>query len=745
VAIALLAAAAVSSCVIAASSAAVTPVSHARTGAALAISPVPVGTKVHTASAKSVRATATLGRSNSRGGHALTVKARGTRLYKGIGTIPGRSSGHDHVVLAPPAAPTATAGTGMPIIGSGQPPIAAAPLTPGANKLSAVDMRVLVISADGNETDLGAIKADLESVGVPYTVMIANQTQLAYWMLWDGNGHGYYQGVILTTNSLTYSPDGGTTWQSAFTDADWQTLWTYESSFNVRQVTSYTAAFGWPETLGLSVPVATIDTTSTPMTGTLTTAGKAVWSYLNPSINLTIGNAWVYESTITDPATTTPLITANGYPIASVHTSADGRQNLAITAANAYYLRHSQVLGYGIVNWVTKGVFLGKKRISMTPQPDDLFIDNDQWDVTTDTDTTGTIYRNTSTDWQALINWQAGVRASSPLFSAVNLEFPFNGEGTTGIYTPDTLSSYVYSHQGNFAFISHTWSHQNLDYANNESGTPTTAAMINSELTQNDTFANKTGVKLSPYFKDAMVQPDISGLNTAVSGLNDDLAQQTAYAWGIRYWISDTSRAGWNNPSPNVGFWASAAPGLLIIPRHPTNIFYNVSTPDQVVDEYNFFYAPGGRWAFWPSPRTYAQIIDTESDNLLAYLIQGDNDPWMFHSSNWRAYDGVHSVLGDLLSATLTKYKALYNLPIQGNTEHQLGLNMTQWMAYKVSGAQAILNPCSSIQITATKAATVPVTGVASKGSESYGGQSTSYVAVSPNHTVVLPVPTTPC
>ena len=60
---------------------------------------------------------------------------------------------------------------------------------------------------------------------------------------------------------------------------------------------------------------------------------------------------------------------ANGYPIASVHTSPDGRQNLAITAANAYYLRHSQVLGYGIVNWVTKGIFLGKKRIAMSRSP----------------------------------------------------------------------------------------------------------------------------------------------------------------------------------------------------------------------------------------------------------------------------------------------------------------------------------------------------------------------------------------
>ena len=175
-------------------------------------------------------------------------------------------------------------------------------------------MRILLIAADGNETDFGAIKADLDSVGIPYTVLIATQTPLTDAMLWDGVGHGYYQGVIMTTNSLTYSPDGGATWLSAFTDAEFQTLWAYEASFGVRQVTSYTAAFGWPETLGLSFPVATVDTTSTPLTATLTTAGQGVFSYLNPAINLSIGNAWVYESTITDPATTTPLIVAERVP-----------------------------------------------------------------------------------------------------------------------------------------------------------------------------------------------------------------------------------------------------------------------------------------------------------------------------------------------------------------------------------------------------------------------------------------------
>jgi hypothetical protein len=703
-----------------------------------ALKPVPAGKKVHTVSAKSATAKFNA-RLHARGGQAVTVRLKAQLIFHGIGTKnPTAVDSKTHVTLVAPAAPTATAGVNMPLVGDGQPILADAPLGTATNAKSPRDMRILVITADGKETDLGAITADLSSVGIPYTVLNASTTPLTAAMLWDGVGHGYYQGVMMTTNSLTYSPDNGVTWMSAFTQDEFNTLWAYEASFGVRQVTSYTAAFGWPETLGLSAPVATIDTTTTPLSTTLTATGRTVFNYLNPNINLSIGNAWVYESTITDPATTTALLTSStGYPIITTHTSADGRQNLAVTAANAYYLRHSQVLGYGLVNWVTKGMFLGKKRISVTPQPDDLFIDNDQWDVNTNTDTTGTIYRNTSADWQAIVNWQAGVRASSPLLSAVRLEFPFNGEGTTGIYRPDTLTSYVYTHMSTFNFVSHTWSHQNLDFANDISGAPPTAAAIRSELTQNDTFANQR--RLTGYFKDAMVQPDISGMTSAN-------AQQTAYNWGIRYWISDTSQVGWNNPSPNAGFWAQYAPNLLIIPRHPTNIFYNVSTPAQVVDEYNFYYGPGGAWAFWPSARTYTQIIDTESDNLLAYMLQGDMDPWMFHSSNWRAYDGVHSVLGDLLSATFTKYRAYYNLPVQGNNEHQLGVNMTQWMAYKASGVAATLSPCTNISLTVTKAAAIPITGVTSGTSgDTYNGQRTSNITVNPGTTTTVALPATGC
>ena len=62
-----------------------------------------------------------------------------------------------------------------------------------------------------------------------------------------------------------------------------------------------------------------------------------------------------------------------------------GWENLAISADNNPELTHTLLLGYGVVNWVTKGVFLGERKIYMTAQPDDVLIPDDLWDPVTNT------------------------------------------------------------------------------------------------------------------------------------------------------------------------------------------------------------------------------------------------------------------------------------------------------------------------------------------------------------------------
>ena len=628
-----------------------------------------------------------------------------------------------------------------------------------------VKMRLLVISADGKETDLPAIQNYLNEIGVPYDTLTATTAPAVTASTFSDGTTGKYQGVILTTGNLTYDSGGGN-WVSAFTPDEWTALWTYEAQYKVRQVTSYTFPYGAPDDYGLNLATYQ-DTLATPLAANLTAAGAGVFSYLNTSSPITFSGAWAYLATQRD-ASVTPLITANvggtTYVLASTDTYADGRQNLAVTVANNPFLLHTKLLSYGLVNWVTKGLFLGSRHVTSDVQVDDLLIDSNLWDTVNNTDhdadpQNGTQYRLDATDWQNIINWQNSVHGQSSLLSNFKLEFAFNGEGAFGdpsgtpascspIYpdltlhppiTSDTLTPAVKANPGNFNYLNHTYDHQNVnltDYA--------TSAQ---QIQWNQQAASATGLggtcpaglNLGPTFDPSgVVQPDISGLTNANF-------LQAAYDNGIRYLITDTSAVGWNNPSPNVGFKVGPNGAILAVPRHPTNLFYSLQTQAQWVSEYNWFYWTGSpstsAWKIWPTQQTYAQIVDLESSNLLAYLLNWDSDPWMFHQANLGRYDAAgHSLLSDLLNATFTKYLAAYNLPIVNLSEKQAGQVMANRMAYNASGADATLWPCVSMSLSVTSAAPVPITGATAGTTESYGGQAISTVQATPGTTTTIPV-----
>jgi hypothetical protein len=143
-------------------------------------------------------------------------------------------------------------------------------------------------------------------------------------------------------------------------------------------------------------------------------------------------------------------------------------------------------------------------------------------------------------------------------------------------------------------------------------------------------------------------------------------------------------------------------------------------------------------------------------------------DPLMFHQPNLRAYDGTHSLLSDLLDATLAKYNRYYTLPIisdggqpipkndplcandpnctQGAMD-RLGYNMSKRTDYIAADVTATLLPDSSITLTANKDVRIPVTGLslattcpACSAVESYGGQKIVYVSLKAGHSVTLPI-----
>lgn len=597
-------------------------------------------------------------------------------------------------------------------------PLAPSKVAPCPAPTTAINLKVLLISADGNEVDLPAIEQELNYLGTPYTLYITtkNPGQLTPDKL-SNNCSALYEGVILTTGSLAYLNNG--TWMSGLTAAEWTNLWDFEAKFRLRQVSWYT----YPTAdFGFRPASAAISTNTQPYSTTYTAAAKAAFPYANTANPLPIQYAYTYLAQPLDTKTVPLLTDTQGDALAAIRTYPDGRQNLALTFDSNAYLVHTLVLGPGLINWVTKGIAIGDHQTYLESQIDDFFLDDFTWQPTTpcgsNLDLTGVSYRITGADLKAVVAWQNHLQ-TNPVTRNVRLDMTFNGYGATpGAYEPDSLTFYAKTVQGKFYWTNHTFDHLNLDAVDYNTAL--------SEIGQNITEAQT--LKLRQFTPLTMVTPDVSGLT------NPNFLQ-AAYDSGIRYLVTDTSRPSYNNPYANAGIFNPLQSQILMIPRHPTNLFFNVSMPNEWVAEYNCLYR-----AYWGQDLTYPQILDQESNTLLGYLLRGEMDPEMYHQPNLRAYDGTHTLLTDLLDATFAKYEALVSTPIHSLRMDQVGQNMTQIMQLHGATITASYTPGVGVTLTADQAVTVPLTGARIPGAISNGFQRIGYITLNAGISVIIPV-----
>jgi hypothetical protein len=616
-------------------------------------------------------------------------------------------------------------------------------------------MKLLVLAVDGNEAGFPALTSFLDQIGIPYdAVKTASQPLPALTGL---NGNGNYQGIILTVSNLA----------GALSDAGWQALDDYTYNFGVRTV----AYYGWPGARYGLVAGATICPAAWndpfPTSVNFTTDAGAYFPYLNRTnpISVTYACTNLASTVAAAGEITTPLITYNGYTVAAYHKDASGREYLAQTFDNNPYLLHSMALNYGLFNWVTKGLFLGSRKIYFSPQFDDLFIPDIMYNssscpqIAFQTDPTVTDpagckeVRLTGADLTAVANWQTA-QVKDPQLQ-IKLSFPFNGIGTTAAENSGdaTLATVAKSHANTFFWLSHTWDHANLDcYTFVDDGGIKTCVAANStqsaaEITQNNKLA--TSMKLN-YDSQSMVSPN-------VSGLKNPAFMQAAVANKIQYLVCDGAAADCNPTSgsypylpllpPNTGVANSLQPSVLEIPRHATNIFYNATTDlsfdGSESDEYNFFYGPGGVTPTFPT-QTWPEIRDREAGNILGFMLRYDAAPLMFHQSNlaWKVLAGK-SLFTDLTEDLFGKFKALTNLPVISLSQTSLGQLMKERAAYNASGVAGVLTPGVSFTLTTKTATKVPVTGVCqSKAScQAYGGQNISTLNLATGGTMTVKLP----
>jgi hypothetical protein len=141
-------------------------------------------------------------------------------------------------------------GCALALVGAATATTAAPPNRSALGPGQRIDVRVLLISADGTEPGFGAWKAELTREGVPYDTLVAYTGATPTATLTDdrladySSDHAKYSAVILSTGDLgraVTNPDATTSYLSAFTDAEWATLAKFERTFGIRQLSDYTA------------------------------------------------------------------------------------------------------------------------------------------------------------------------------------------------------------------------------------------------------------------------------------------------------------------------------------------------------------------------------------------------------------------------------------------------------------------------------------------------------------------------
>ena len=65
-----------------------------------------------------------------------------------------------------------------------------------------------------------------------------------------------------------------------------------------------------------------------------------------------------------------------------------------MTVASNQFQNHDQLLRHGMLNWVTRGVYLGYQRNYLELQVDDVFLPDDAWDPVDATSRTTTPRRD---------------------------------------------------------------------------------------------------------------------------------------------------------------------------------------------------------------------------------------------------------------------------------------------------------------------------------------------------------------
>jgi hypothetical protein len=235
--------------------------------------------------------------------------------------------------------------------------------------------------------------------------------------------------------------------------------------------------------------------------------------------------------------------------------------------------------------------------------------------------------------------------------------------------------------------------------------------------------------------------PSVNGARLSPYGQNPSFAAALE-GRGVDFIATDNSKPYPQTPTESGGPTYPAGSTWVdgrarAVPRYPTNVYYNVATREQLIDEYNHLYLPpelGGVCVNTEvttcrsSAARWEDFVELEAQLIFSHMMGNDPRPHYFHQTNLADSGRAEgAVLYPVLDATLALYEryfAVASAPIQQLTHSQIGELLARQSAWGSANARTVIGYIEREEVVVTNgessALEVPLTGT--EVGSSYGG-----------------------
>lgn len=524
-----------------------------------------------------------------------------------------------------------------------------------------IGAKILVLAGSKDE-DFGTLQFTqevLRSYQIPFEIksFIKNgvRDDQAQLNLYDGKGIPKYYAIITTSSNLSYK-NNANQYASALTQKEWRQLQSYEKRFNVRRVSLYS----YPSAeLGVKNLVTKDHNKKISLKTTVAMANLD--KGLKKDIKIELQDAWFYLAQLNNEKIARPFLyyeKLNSKLIAGVVTSSENQaEQMHFFFTQSKWSKASQLLSGTWLHWVTKGLYVGKRRIYLSAHVDDLFLMTDLHILNPTPGEVAPIHRLSDKELAFYTKWQKGFRTKIKNKN-FKTEMAFNGKGVAQYFERfenakvDPLMQQSIIDYNQYYWVNHTYSHANLNQIDYKS--------TFLELENNRLFSDAL-IKIDPslYSPHSLVTPHISGLFNAA-------ALNAMKDFKIKYIVGDNTRVKIRPPHPYTAIYTTnelnGADGILIMPRYATEMYFDAHDKTLLTEKFNIIYH-----SYYKRRVPFAEIMQKEASRVSAQLLKYDHAPYMFHQSNLHVFkDGTQkiSLLSKWLDVVTDEVLKVSTLPI---------------------------------------------------------------------------------